>query len=192
MATETVTVLFSDLVGSTELLSRVGEKAADELRREHFGLLRSAVADAGGYEVKNLGDGLMVTFEGVGAGLACAVAMQQAMAARPASMEPMSIRLGLTAGEAESEEGDFFGLPVVEASRLCARAEGGEILTTEMVRLLARSRGGFEFELVGDLELKGLDGGITVHRVRWEPLATAENPALAMPSRLESIHVRAT
>lgn len=188
MATETITVLFSDLVGSTELLSRVGETAADDLRREHFGLLRTAVADAGGREVKNLGDGLMVTFDGVGAGLACAVAMQQAMAARSVSSEPLSIRIGVAVGEAESEEGDFFGLPVVEASRLCARAEGGEILTTDMIRLLARSRGGFDFQLVGDLELKGLDDAVTVHSVRWEPLAaTAEHPALAVPSRLESI-----
>ena len=57
-----------------------------------------------------------------------------------------------------------------------------------MIRLLARSRGGFDFQLVGDLELKGLDDTVTVHRVRWEPLAaTAEHPALAVPSRLESI-----
>ena len=188
MATETITVLFTDLVGSTELLSRLGESAADELRREHFGLLRAAVADAGGVEVKNLGDGLMVTFDGVGAGLACAVAMQQAMAGRAASKEPLSIRIGVAVGEAESEEHDYFGLPVVEASRLCARAEGGEILATDMIRLLARSRGGFEFEPVGELELKGLENPVTVHRVHWEPLtSTAESPALAVPSRLESI-----
>jgi class 3 adenylate cyclase len=187
MATETVTVLFTDLVGSTELLSRLGEETADDLRREHFRLLRAAVSDAGGQEVKNLGDGLMVTFDGVGAGLACAVAMQQAMAARPGSAEPMSIRVGVAAGEAEFEEGDYFGLPVVEAARLCARAEGGDILTTDMVRLLARSRGGFDLELLGDLELKGLDDAVTVHRVRWEPVANDDNPVLPVPSRVASI-----
>ncbi len=187
MATETVTVLFTDLVGSTELLSRLGEAAADELRREHFGLLRAAIADAGGREVKNLGDGLMVTFDGVGAGLACAVAMQQAIAARAVSAEPLTIRVGVAAGEAEADEGDYFGLPVVEASRLCARAEGGEILTTDMVRLLARSRGGFDLELLGDLELKGLDDPVTVHRVHWEPLAGDDNPVLPVPSRVASI-----
>ncbi len=187
MATEIVTVLFTDLVGSTELLSRLGEAAADQLRREHFALLRAAVADAGGQEVKNLGDGLMVNFDGVGAGLACAVAMQQAMAARRESTELLSIRVGVAVGEAESEEGDYFGLPVVEAARLCARAEGGEILTTDMVRLLVRSRGGFELELLGDLELKGLDELVTVHRVHWEPLADDDNPVLPMPSRVASI-----
>ena len=123
----------------------------------------------------------MVTFEGVGAGLACAVAMQQTLAARPASSEALSIRVGVAVGEAESEDGDYFGLPVVEAARLCARAEGGEILATDMVRLLARSRGGFDLEPMGDLELKGLDEPVTVHRVRWEPLASVETPCSRCP-----------
>lgn len=187
MATQTITVLFTDLVGSTELLSRLGEMPADQLRREHFGLLRAAVIDAGGEEVKNLGDGLMVTFESVGAGLACGVAMQQGIAARPDSAEPLLIRVGVAVGEADAEDGDYFGLPVVEAARLCAHAEGGEILTTDMVRLLARSRGGFDLESVGDLELKGLDDPVTAYRVRWEPLASAENPVLPVPSRVSSL-----
>ncbi len=93
LATETITVLFTDLVGSTELLSWVGEARADELRREHFGLLRAAIDDAGGREVKNLGDGLMVAFDGANAALDAAVAMQQGMTARPASAEPIAIRL---------------------------------------------------------------------------------------------------
>ncbi len=79
----TVSVLFTDLVGSTELLSHVGADRAEELRREHFGTLRTPLV-AGGREVKNLGDGLMVVFESVTAALACAVAMQQAdRAAQP-------------------------------------------------------------------------------------------------------------
>ena len=82
MAAATITVVFTDLVGSTELMSRLGEAVADEVRREHFGLLRGAVAEHGGREVKNLGDGLMLVFDGVTGGLACAVAMQQAIAGR--------------------------------------------------------------------------------------------------------------
>src|ERR1700751_4374399 len=103
--------------------------------------------------------------------------MQQAVAAGPgpASSEPLSMRVGLAAGEAEPEDGDYYGLPVIEAARLCALSQGGEILTTEMVRLLARSRGGFEFESVGDLDLKGLEEPVSVHRVRWSPLANADN-----------------
>jgi class 3 adenylate cyclase/tetratricopeptide (TPR) repeat protein/DNA polymerase III delta prime subunit len=182
VATETVTLLFSDLVASTELLSRVGEAAAEELRREHFALLRAVIAETGGREVKNLGDGLMVAFDGVSAALSCGVAMQQAITARPPSVEPLAIRIGISVGEAESEDGDYFGLPVVEAARLCAAAGGGEVLCSEMVRMLARSRGGFDLESVGPLELKGLDEPVATYRVRWEPRAAADQPPL--PSRL--------
>ena len=122
MAAATVSVVFTDLVGSTELLSRVGEERAEVLRREHFGLLRDAIADHGGREVKNLGDGLMVVFDGVTAALDGAVAMQQAISGRR-SDEPMTIRVGLSSGECDLEDGDYFGLPVVEAARLCAKAK---------------------------------------------------------------------
>ena len=178
----TVTVVFTDLVASTELLSRVGEETADRLRREHFGLLRAALAAAGGREVKNLGDGLMVAFDGVGSALSCTVAMQQAITARPPSVEPLAIRVGVAVGDAEEEDGDYFGLPVVEAARLCAAAGGGEILVTDMVRLLSQSRRGFDLESVGALELKGLDGPTQAFRVLWEPAAAADQPPL--PARL--------
>ena len=187
MGTQTVTVLFTDLVGSTEMISRFGDTVADDLRREHFALLRSVMADVGGQEVKSTGDGLMVIFNGVGAGLACAVGMQQAMAARPAATAPMLMRVGLAVGEAAPEDGDWYGRSVVEAARLCASCEGGDILATDMVRLLAQSRGGFEFELVGDLDLKGLDEPVRVQRVRWEPLTTADHPVMPLQPRVASL-----
>ncbi len=175
MGVETITVLFTDLVGSTELLSRVGEAQADELRREHFGLLRTALTQHSGREVKNLGDGLMVVFDGVTTALDAAVAMQQALAARPPDAEPLAIRVGVALGEAEYEDGDYFGLPIVEAARLCAQAEGGEILTTDFVRMLARSRSTLELESVGALELKGLDEPVETYRVRWAPIAASDD-----------------
>lgn len=186
MAVATVTVLFTDLVSSTEMLSRLGEEAAEVLRREHFRLLREAIAASGGHEVKNLGDGLMVAFDAVTSALACAVSMQQVLEARNRnSEEPLLVRIGMSSGEAEVEEGDYFGGPVVEAARLCAKADGGAILATELMRLLAGSRGGFAFESVGLLELKGLDEPVSAYRVAWEPLAP-ENPTMVlMPSRME-------
>src|SRR5579864_1298566 len=103
MAAEMIAVVFTDLVGSTELMSRLGEAAADEVRREHFALLRAAVAEHGGREVKNLGDGLMLVFDGVTGALACAVATQQAIAGRSSDREPLAIRVGVAVGEAEVE-----------------------------------------------------------------------------------------
>jgi class 3 adenylate cyclase len=75
-----VTFLFTDLVGSTELLERLGDDAAEELRRTYFALLRRAVSDTGGEEVKSLGDGLMVAFSSPLAALRCALAIQEAIA----------------------------------------------------------------------------------------------------------------
>ena len=71
--TQTVTVVFTDLVGSTALLSRVGEERAEELRREHFGILRDAITGAGCREVKNLGDKLMIVADNAAQGAADAV-----------------------------------------------------------------------------------------------------------------------
>ena len=154
------------------------------MRREHFALLREALAAHDGREVKNLGDGLMVVFDGVIAALGGAVAMQQAIAGRRAD-EPMSIRVGVASGECDVEDGDYFGLPVVEAARLCAKAGGGEILATGLVRTLARSRSTVVLEPVGALELKGLDEPLETFRVVWSPIdpSTTRPP---LPARLAS------
>src|SRR6266568_8915218 len=129
---ETVTSPFTDLVGSTALASRVGPNEAEDLRLEHFALLREAIAAANGREVKNLGDGLMVAFDSVTAAVGAAVKMQQAIDRhnRHGVAEPLAIRVGLSVGESAREGSDYFGTPVVEAARLCAAAEGGQILTT--------------------------------------------------------------
>jgi class 3 adenylate cyclase/tetratricopeptide (TPR) repeat protein len=183
MASETVTILFTDLVKSTELLSREGEERAEEIRRELFELMRGAIAASGGHEVKNVGDGLMVAFEGVIAGLSCAVAIQRAMHTRNRRADqPLALRVALSSGEADVEENDYFGVPVIEAARLVAIAEGDEILTTEIVRLLAGTRGDFEFVARGPMVLKGLDAPVLVHEVRWAPrVADASVP---LPARL--------
>src|SRR5688572_7746196 len=74
-----VAFLFTDLVGSTEVLDQLGDQAAEELRRTHFALLRHAVTATGGTEVKSLGDGLMVAFASPAQAVACAVEMQRAI-----------------------------------------------------------------------------------------------------------------
>ena len=171
MAVETVTLMFTDLVGSTELLSRLGEEDAELLRRDHFALLRDALVTHNGREVKNVGDGLMIAFESVSGALACAVTMQQSIERRNrAAVVPLAVRIGISHGDCDVEDGDYFGVPVVEAARLCARAGGDEILITDVVRWIAGSRGRFAFEPLGALELKGLDGAVVVHKVAWDPL----------------------
>ena len=105
---------------------RLGPDAAEELRQTHFRLLRGAVVASGGTEVKNLGDGLMVMFSSPSRALAGAVGMQQAIHHHNRSDgEPLGVRIGMSAGEAVEEDGDYFGDPVVEAARLCAAARVG-------------------------------------------------------------------
>ena len=135
MTTENVAVLFTDMVGSTALASGLAPDAADELRRGHFSILRQAVAEAGGTEVKNLGDGLMVVFGTASAALSCAVAMQQGIERDNRAREhAVGLRVGLSVGEVTREDDDYFGDPVIEAARLCATCEGGQILAADVVR----------------------------------------------------------
>ena len=136
---QTATILVTDLVGSTELRVRLGEERADLLRRTHDDLLRTAVDAEGGTLVKGLGDGVLAMFAGAADAVAAAVAIQQAAYAhnREAPDEPLDIRIGLSAGDVSVEDGDCFGTPVVEASRLCAVATGAQILAAELVRLLS-------------------------------------------------------
>jgi class 3 adenylate cyclase len=127
-------------VGSTELSQRLSPDAAEEVRREHFSILRQAIAEAGGTEVKNLGDGLMVVFASASAALACGVAMQQGVERDNRGREhPVGLRVGLSSGEVTREEDDCYGDPVVEAARLCATCEGGQVLAADVVRAMAGS-----------------------------------------------------
>src|SRR5207237_5942671 len=116
-ASATVTLLFTDLVGSTELMSTLGEEASERLRRDYFAILRGAAREHGGREVKSLGDGLMLAFVSALGAAACAIEMQQRVAAyRDARGEnPMRLRIGLNAGEVITAADDSFGAPVVVA-----------------------------------------------------------------------------
>src|SRR5436309_14381817 len=142
-ASALVTILFTDLVGSTELLSRAGDEEAQRIFRAHHTLLAETAAAHGGAEVKWLGDGLMGAFLSAADALRCAVAMQQA-SRRPVAGEQLAIRVGLNAGEALRDESDYFGTPVVVARRLCDRAAGGQILCSELVAGLLAGRAGLE------------------------------------------------
>jgi adenylate cyclase len=166
-ATSTVTLLFTDLVGSTRLLDRLGDEAAGRLWRDHFARLRREIAAAGGEEVKSLGDGLMVAFGSAHAALVCAVAMQHAVAAGNRSSHPLQIRVGLHCGKPHREDQDFFGTAVVVARRLCDSAPAGEILASQVVALLAGPEHGFRLREMGPLALKGLSAPVPAVAVDW-------------------------
>ena len=158
-----VTILFTDLVSSTELLQRAGDEDAQRIFQAHHKLLQDAVAANGGHEVKWLGDGLMVAFPSTTDAVRCAIMMQQA-AQHSVAGERIEIRVGLNVGEALREEADYFGTPVVVARQLCDRAKSGQILCSSLVAGFLFGRQSFTFRDYGELELKGIE----------EPVATCE------------------
>ncbi|HWW44298.1 MAG TPA: AAA family ATPase, partial [Acidimicrobiia bacterium] len=178
-----VTLLFTDLVGSSALLERLGDEAGERTRRTHFGLLREAVAGAGGEEVKNLGDGLMVAFDSGIRAVECAMAMQRAFDRhnRQAGTPKLEVRVGLHVGEPIRDEDDYFGTAVVVAKRLCDAAHGGQILASDLVRGLVASRGGFTFLPVPDVPLKGVGRDVAAFEVGWAPVSRAGGAGIVHP-----------
>lgn len=182
-------VVFTDLVGSTELMARVGQEAFDDLRRDHFARLRGAVVQNGGTEVKTLGDGVLAAFDSASDAVACAIAMQQLVALQSELVRgPLAIRVGLAVGEVSFEGGDVFGRPVVEAARLVALARGGQILATQAVRLVAADRLAASIVEMGAVQLKGLSE-VIAFEVAWQPLPGRPVPLPALLTDVASIFV---
>ena len=170
-ASATASFLFCDLVGSTALLTRLGDDAGDDVRRRCYGVFREATAKHRGAEVKSTGDGLLVLFStSVGDAIGCGIAMQRGIARLDLEnpLLGLGLRVGVSVGEAASEEGDWYGTPVVEAARLCAAARSGQILVAELARQLVGTRGAYRFTSLGAMELKGLEP-VLVSEVAWEP-----------------------
>jgi len=165
------TVLFTDLVGHTEMMQRLGDERGRGVLREHERITREVLKANGGTEVKTMGDGFMASFGSVTKAVECAVALQRAFAERnssahPEALEGLSVRVGLNAGEPIEEDGDLFGATVILASRIAARAEGGEILVADTVRGLCSGKG-FLFADRGEFVAKGFDEAVRVYEVRW-------------------------
>jgi class 3 adenylate cyclase len=187
---ELATILLTDLVGSTRLATSVGPVRADQLREEHFGLLRDAIASSSGKEVKNTGDGLMVAFPSASEAVRCAVVMQQRFERRYREVEQdLHIRIGLGAGESTVKDGDYFGMPSTEAARLCAQAPADGILVSALAKTLAGRCEGIEFHSAGELELKGFEEPVQAFSVSWAPLAeeTGAPSRWSLPALLRSV-----
>lgn len=165
----TVTLLFTDVEGSTALTSRSGDAAARALLRSCENLIREQVAKHGGREVKALGDGLMVAFSSARRAVGCAVDIQKALEKESrSSSNGLRVRMGLNAGEAIHEGDDLFGAAVNAAARIAAAAGGGEILVSEVVKALAGRVPDVDFVERGQVELKGFDESFRLFEVAWK------------------------
>jgi class 3 adenylate cyclase/pimeloyl-ACP methyl ester carboxylesterase len=163
-----VTILFTDMEGSTSLTQRLGDAKAQEVQRTHNTIVRDALKTHSGSEIKHTGDGIMASFSSATRALECAIAVQRAFAQHNESAEePIRVRIGLNAGEPIAEEEDLHGTAVILAARIAAKAEGGQILASNVVHELAAGKD-FAFADQGEATLKGFEKPVRLHEVRWQ------------------------
>jgi class 3 adenylate cyclase len=159
-----VTILFTDITGSTALTQRLGDARAQELLRTHNTIVRDALKAHGGNEIKHTGDGIMASFPFASRALECAVAIQRAVEAQTDAQ--LRVHIGLNAGEPVAEDADLFGTAVQLARRVCDHAEAGQILVSNVVRELAAGKGVL-FSDIGEVVPKGFEEPVRLYEVRW-------------------------
>ena len=160
------TVLFTDIQGSTALTQQLGDDNAMRVLRIHNEVVREALRQTGGTEVKHTGDGIMASFSSVARAVRCAILIQQGIAQREGDEHPLKLKIGLAAGEPVAEGDDLFGAAVQLAARLCDQAGGGGILVASSVRDLCIGKG-FPFTDHRELELRGFEEPVRAYEVQW-------------------------
>jgi DNA-binding SARP family transcriptional activator/tetratricopeptide (TPR) repeat protein len=177
LASGPVTILFTDVEASTDLRTRHGDQAAQELLRGHEELVRGQVKAHGGVEVKALGDGFMMAFGSARRALACAVSIQRALADRRLDLPDVKVRIGINTGEVVHQGDDLYGQAVHAAARIAAKAHGGQILVSEIVKQLVGSTPELTFLDRGRYHLKGFPERFHLFEVAW-----TEDEAVAAPA----------
>ena len=160
-------VMFTDIVGSTEMTSRFGDDAAMEMLGVHDKAVRDALVANRGAEVKHTGDGIMAAFISAAAAVRAACQIQEALR-KHNDAEPqyaVILRIGISAGEPVEKSDDLFGSTVQLAARLCGAAEPGEVLVSNVVADLCLGKG-LIFQNAGPRELKGFDNPVHTHAVQ--------------------------
>jgi class 3 adenylate cyclase len=161
------TVLFTDIVDSTALTQTLGDDAAMALLDLHNTVVRNALTDLGGREIKHTGDGIMASFVSAASALKCAARVQRELAEYEKNRNrSLKVRIGAAAGEPVEQHNDLFGSTVQLAARLCAHAQPEQILVTNAIAELCLGKG-FSFQDVGEVALKGFDRPVRAHAVVW-------------------------
>jgi class 3 adenylate cyclase len=162
------TILFTDIVNSTTLTQSLGDEAAMGLLEVHNSVVRNALADLGGREVKHTGDGIMASFVSAAGAVRCAIQIQRELdkhaQANPDSS--LKVRVGAAAGEPVEQNNDLFGSTVQLAARLCAHAQPEQILVSNAIPDLCLGKG-LLFEDLGEVSLKGFGSQVRAHAAAW-------------------------
>jgi predicted ATPase/class 3 adenylate cyclase len=188
----TITMLFTDIEGSTGLLGRLGDRYVEALSAQRA-LLRAEFSACGGQEMGTEGDSFFVVFESAGDAVRCCVAGQRALAGHDwPGGAAVRVRMGLHSGEAARHEDGYVGMEVHRAARIAATAHGGQVVVSEATRLLAQSRlpAGVLLEDLGWHRLKDIDAPERIYQLvipglerRFPPLKSLGAPtSLPVPA----------
>lgn len=162
------TILFTDIVESTVMTQRMGDEAALKLVDLHDSIVRGALKELGGREVKHLGDGIMASFSSAASAVKCAALVQKEIVkhVKDNSEHSIRIRVGIAAGQPVERHNDLFGTTVQLAARLCGHAAAEQILVSNVVAELCEGKA-LPFEDLGEVTLKGFDHPVRAHAVTW-------------------------
>jgi class 3 adenylate cyclase len=162
------TILFTDIVESTTLTQTLGDEVAMGLLDVHNTVVRDALANLGGREVKHTGDGIMASFVSAAAAVKCATQIQRELAKHAENQRDraVKVRIGAAAGEPVEQHHDLFGCTVQLAARLCSHASPEQILVSNAIAELCLGKG-FSFQDVGEVALKGFERPVRAHAVVW-------------------------
>jgi class 3 adenylate cyclase len=163
------TLLFTDLVAHTSVVTRLGDLAGQQWLRRHTTLLREQFGPHGGVEEKWTGDGFVVSFDSARRALECAIAILRSLdeynqQTRDAAIH---VRLGLNTGEVLREDDELFGNAVILAARVMAEAGADQILISELMNRLIQSTGEFRTIDRGPFTLKGFAEPQRLFEVQW-------------------------
>lgn len=165
-------ILWTDLEAHSAMMEQLGDEKGRAVLRGYERLTRKALTVHGGTEVKAMGDGFMAWFPSAQQALDCAIALQQGIAEHNATTaQPLSVRVGVNAGEPIVEEDDLFGASVIAAARICREASGDEIIVSDVVRQLVAGKS-FLFTQRGEVPLKGFDEPVRLYEVGWRRAET--------------------
>jgi class 3 adenylate cyclase len=169
-----IVIMFTDMVGSTKLTQDHGDYGAQSVVRAHNAIVRTALANHGGREVKHTGDGIMAVFFTAASAVQATIDIQHDVVKHNEGTDamPLKVRIGLNAGKVIQEEDDYYGAAVQLSARVCAVAGPDQICVTDSVVSLCQGRD-FAFEDRGPHTLKGIDRPVTVYEVLWHEGAMA-------------------
>ena len=162
----TRTVLFTDIVGSTDMTSRLGDAIAMDIINTHDRIVHDSLGVSGGREVKHTGDGIMAVFHSAASAVRCAIKIQDDISRhrRERPEEAFDVRIGVAAGEPIERHDDFFGATVQLAARLCAHADPQQILMSSTVAELCIGKS-LPIREIGVVTLKGFAEPVRAHCV---------------------------